>query len=66
MTIRDAGTADASAPIVVHQIAQWGGRVTVRAIDYPGRTGRRYQVTARWHGPPMHGFPPQPRRPALR
>lgn len=59
MTIHDAGAADASPAIVVHQTPQWGARVTVRAIDYAGSTGRRFQIIATWHGPPMADFPPR-------
>jgi hypothetical protein len=41
-------------------IAPWDASVTVTYVQLAG-IGRRLQVTARWHGPPLPGSPPAQR-----
>ncbi len=55
------GTTERPKPILtLAPVAPWDSEVTVTRIDLRGYTDPRWEILARWHGPPLPGTPTPP------
>lgn len=55
------GETDRDAILTLGPVGPWKATITLTAMQLRGYHGHRFELAARWHGPPLPGSPPADR-----